>query len=172
MRKVEVLPYNKQWPDMFQLEADLLKEVLGAEILDIYHIGSTAIEGLHAKPIIDIMPVVKNITTVDSYNEEMIAIRYEPKGENGIKNRRFFQKGGNNRSHHVHIYERYNPEIVRHLAFRDYLRKYPLEAKQYGDRKIVLAKQYAFDINSYIKGKEKMVKEMEQRALIWHEHIR
>lgn len=131
MRKVEVTPYNPQWVAMFEEEASILRTIFGSEISEIHHIGSTSVPGLKAKPIIDIMPVVRDIHRIDAFNGAMIAIGYEPKGENGIIGRRFFQKGGNNRTHHVHVFESGNPEVERHLAFRDYLREHPEEAKPY-----------------------------------------
>lgn len=113
--------------------AEKLNQILKNEIIDIHHIGSTSVPGLSAKPIIDIMPVVKDINIVDKYNEEMQGIGYEPKGENGISGRRYFEKGGDNRTHHVHIYQVGSYEIKRHLAFRDYLREHIEVKKVYGE---------------------------------------
>jgi GrpB-like predicted nucleotidyltransferase (UPF0157 family) len=167
LRKVEVCSYNEKWPLMFLEEAEKLKLIFGAEILDIYHIGSTSVRGLKAKPIIDIMPVVKDINLVDKYNEAMQNIEYELKGENGLRGRRYFQKGGDNRTHHVHIYQVGSYEIKRHLAFRDYLQSNPCLKKTYGDLKERLAQQFPHDIDSYINGKDRIVKEIEEKALEW-----
>jgi GrpB-like predicted nucleotidyltransferase (UPF0157 family) len=168
MRKVEVTTYNPQWVAMFEEEANKLREIFGSEIIEIHHIGSTSVPGLKAKPIIDIMPVVRDINRIDEFNAAMIAIGYEPKGENGISGRRYFQKGGDNRTHHVHIYESGNPEIERHLAFRDYLREHQEVAKTYGDLKEKLAKQFPYDIESYIKGKEQLVLEIQRKSISWY----
>ncbi|WP_409294122.1 GrpB family protein [Peribacillus sp. SCS-26] len=169
MRNVEVCPYNEKWSQMFKEEAEKINLVLGDEMINIYHIGSTSIRGLSAKPIIDIMPVVKDINKVDTYNIEMKNLGYKPKGENGIRGRRYFQKGGDQRSHHLHIYQNGSHEIKRHLAFRDYLMSHPLEMKNYGELKEKLARQFLNDIESYIKGKDVFVKEMELKALVWYE---
>ncbi|KAA0955451.1 GrpB family protein [Sporosarcina sp. ANT_H38] len=168
MRKVEVKPYNEQWFSMFEKEANKLHEIFQSEIIEIHHIGSTSVNGLKAKPIIDIMPVVRNINRIDEFNTAMVTSGYEPKGENGISERRYFQKGGDNRTHHVHVYELGNPEIERHLAFRDYLRAYPDEAKKYGDLKEKLSQLFPYDIESYIKGKEQVALEIEQKAVAWN----
>ncbi|MBM7583952.1 GrpB-like predicted nucleotidyltransferase (UPF0157 family) [Bacillus pakistanensis] len=168
MRKVEVCSFNANWSSMFKEEAERLNFILRNEIIDIHHIGSTAVPGLNAKPIIDIMPVVKGINTIDKYNEEMKRIGYEPKGENGISGRRYFQKGGDNRSHHVHIYQVGSYEIVRHLAFRDFLRTHPDIRKDYGELKEKLAQQFPYDIESYITGKERLVSEIEVKAMEWY----
>ena len=117
---------------MYKKEAKKLCEIFGTEIEKIYHIGSTSVDGLISKPVIDIMPVVKDIERVDEFNNAMINAGYEPKGENGLSDRRFFQKGGSKRTHHIHFYEIDNPAIDRHLAFRNYLRSHPDAVKKYG----------------------------------------
>lgn len=172
MRKVEVTPYNKQWTSMFKEESSKLYEIFGHEIIETYHIGSTSVNNLKAKPIIDIMPVVRDINQVDSFKTAMISIGYESKGENGITGRRYFQKGGDNRTHHVHIYELGNPQIERHLAFRDYLRAHPNDSKKYGDLKEELSQRFPYDVNSYIKGKEQFIFEIERKAIAWYQNLR
>ncbi|PAD21279.1 GrpB family protein [Terribacillus saccharophilus] len=168
MRKVEVFSHNKNWKRMFSEEARKLKTIFGNEIVHIYHIGSTSVPELKAKPIIDILPVVGNIHIVDNHNEEMKNIGYESKGENGIPGRRYFQKGGDKRTHHVHIYQLGNYEIKRHLAFRDYLLVHPEVKKRYGQLKGRLAVKFPNDVESYISGKEQLVKEIEAKALEWY----
>ncbi|WP_339229279.1 GrpB family protein [Oceanobacillus sp. FSL K6-2867] len=168
MRKVEVCSYTEQWTYMFAKEAEKLKPIFGNQLLDIHHIGSTSIQGLKAKPVIDIMPVVKEINLVEKFNEEMKRIGYEAKGENGIPGRRYFQKEGSNRTHHVHIFQVGSDEIKRHLAFRDYLRSHPDLKEAYGALKENLAKQFPYDMESYINGKDHFVKEMEAKAVQWY----
>lgn len=171
MRKVEVTPYNEQWASMFKEESSKLHEIFGDEIIEIYHIGSTSVNNLKAKPIIDIMPVVKDINRMDSFKTAMVFIGYESKGENGIIGRRYFQKGGDSRTHHVHIYELGNPQIERHLAFRDYLRVHPSDSKRYGDLKEELSQRFPYDIDSYIKGKEQLVCEIDRKAISWYQSL-
>jgi GrpB-like predicted nucleotidyltransferase (UPF0157 family) len=168
MRKVEVTPYNQQWASMFEEEANKLRHIFGEQLVAIHHIGSTSVPGLEAKPIIDIMSVVKDIKLVDEHNESMQKIGYEPKGENGIPERRYFQKGGDNRTHHVHVYQVGSPHVERHMAFRDYLRTHPSVVKEYGDLKRKLAQEFPYDIESYIQGKERLVVTIEQQALEWY----
>src|SRR5690625_1792156 len=105
MRKVEVTSFNANWAQMFKEEADQFRNIFGSDMLAIHHIGSTSVPGLKAKPIIDIMPVVNDIDTVDHFNKEMEKIGYEPKGEFGIAGRRYFRKGKVERTHHVHFFE-------------------------------------------------------------------
>ncbi|SFL36155.1 GrpB domain, predicted nucleotidyltransferase, UPF0157 family [Gracilibacillus orientalis] len=153
---------------MFKIEVEKLQTIFGKEIEDIHHIGSTSVPGIKAKPIIDIMPIVRDIRNVDKYNKAMQELGYNPKGENGISGRRYFQKGGDNRTHHVHIYQLGSSEIKRHLAFRGYLISHPDEKQRYGDLKSKLAQQFPYDMESYINGKESMATEIESRALEWY----
>ncbi|MDN4606162.1 GrpB family protein [Sporosarcina highlanderae] len=168
MRRVEVIPFSNRWKLEFEKEAANLQEIFGTEIIEIHHIGSTSVQGLSAKPIIDILPVVKDISQVDQYNGKMAGIGYVAKGENGILGRRYFQKGGDERSHHLHIYENGSSEIDRHLAFRDFLRAHPKQAKGYGSLKEKLAQQFPYDIESYIKGKDQLASQIEREAIVWY----
>lgn len=169
MRKVEVMPYSESWNRDFEKEAVVLRGIFGAEMIEIHHIGSTSVQGLSAKPIIDIMPVVKDISKIDQYNGRMAAIGYEAKGENRIARRRYFQKGGDERTHHVHIYEVGSSEIERHLAFRNFLQTHPEKAKVYGDLKDKLAQQFPYDIEAYINGKAELAAQIEREAMEWNE---
>lgn len=167
MRKVEVTPYNQNWPLMYEEEANKLRKIFESEIIEIYHIGSTSVDGLIAKPVIDIMPVVTDIDRVDSFNNAMIDIGYKPKGENGLPGRRYFQKGEDKRTHHIHFYEIGDYEIERHLAFRNYLRLHPDAVKKYGSLKKELSLRYPNDIEAYISGKEELVSKIEKKAIDW-----
>lgn len=75
MRVVVVTDYNSQWPDMFKIEVDKIQKIFGEELIAVHHIGSTSVPGLKAKPIIDIMPLVRDIKVVDKFNDKMIAYR-------------------------------------------------------------------------------------------------
>ncbi|ASK64106.1 hypothetical protein CFK37_19070 [Virgibacillus phasianinus] len=167
--KVEVKEHNEKRERMFKEESRRIKVIFGDELIDIHHIGSTSVNGLKAKPIIDIMPVVKHIGKVDSLTEQMAKIGYESLGENGIKGRRYFRKGGDNRTHQIHVFQVDNKgDIDRHLAVRDYLRTHSEDAKQYGDLKENLAKQFPSDIDSYADGKDAFVKKLEKKAVHWY----
>ena len=112
--------------------------------------------------------MVFELEAVDAAAGEFEKAGYEYMGEFGITGRRYLRKGGCERTHQVHIFrqeDRYN--IGRHLAFRDYLRCHCEEAERYARLKICLAERYPYDIEGYCDGKEKFVKEMEEKALIW-----
>lgn len=168
MRKVDVVPYDALWSIMFGSEAEKLQRIFGDEVLEIYHIGSTSVVDLYAKPVIDLMPVSKDVSRIDRFNDAMETISYEAKGEYGIPGRRFFLKGGDDRTHHVHIFEAGSVHIGRHLAFRDYLREHAGEAASYSRLKLDLALRFPDDMDAYIEGKARFVQEIEQKALAWY----
>ena len=162
-RIIEVVPYNPHWPKMFEAEAKLIKKALGDNCIAIHHIGSTAIPGLSAKPVFDILPVVKSLSEVDRSVEAMERIGYEALGEYGIPLRRFFQKGGDWRTHHVHVFEKGNPAISLHLQFRDWLISHPDDAKAYQDLKLKLASKFPRDSERYVKGKEAFIQSIKTK---------
>lgn len=167
---VKVVEYDLLWKEEYNKEASYLGEILKEILVEIHHIGSTAVPGLAAKPIIDIMPVVTDISLVDPYNFQFESLGYECLSEFGILGRRYFRKGGENRTHQVHIFEQDNiKDIKRHLAFRDFLRIHLEFAQEYAELKKKLADQYPEDIEKYNNGKDNFVKKIEQEALKWQE---
>lgn len=131
MRILTVVDYDEMWPTLFENERTLLQMTLGKVISRIHHIGSTSVPGLSAKPVIDILIEVANLEELDSLNQAMEGVGYTVRGENGILNRRYFTKGGNQRSHHIHAFATGDAQIIKHLAFRDYLIKHNDVAIQY-----------------------------------------
>ncbi len=166
---ITVADYNAEWPEMFRLEAAKVMGILGGNALRIFHIGSTAVPGLRAKPIIDIMPVVRSISQVDSCTAAFRAAGYEVMGEFGMPGRRYMRKGGDDRTHQIHTFQYDNTiDILRHLAVRDYLRCHEGARTAYGEVKAALAKQYPADIVAYSDGKDSFAKQLEQDALQWY----
>ncbi|HEY9799365.1 MAG TPA: GrpB family protein [Leptolyngbyaceae cyanobacterium] len=166
--KVEVVPHDAAWRSKFADESNLITPALGDNLVMIHHIGSTSIPGIYAKPIIDILVEVKDITEVDQQNAAMTALGYEAMGEFVIPGRRYFRKHiASQRSHHVHIFAADSPEVERHLAFRDYMIAHPEYAQKYSELKRELAKLYPEDIYGYMDGKDGFIKEMERKALAW-----
>ncbi|MEW6227468.1 MAG: GrpB family protein [Bacillota bacterium] len=95
---MKVDPYNPAWPRDFREEAERLRAVFGREVVYIHHIGSTAVPGLAAKPIVDILPVVRDIDAADRLNGNMETLGYEPMGEFGLPGRRYFRSGYRDRA--------------------------------------------------------------------------
>src|SRR5436305_15239986 len=118
--RVVVIPYDPTWPAAFARESAAVAEALGESCIAIDHIGSTSIPGMHAKPIIDMLAVVRSITDVDGRSDEMAALGYQVMGEFGIPGRRYFRKddAAGNRTHQVHVFPARSPQVARPLAFR------------------------------------------------------
>ena len=168
MRKLELIPYKKDWAENFKEESKKIQEVFNEELLAVHHIGSTAIPRMLAKPIIDILVEVQNIKSVDSFNFKMNELGYISKGENGIVGRRFFVKyKNNNRTHHVHIYQSGECEISKHLMFRDYLIENSYEAERYNKLKASLYKDAAITVDVYQEKKSPLVNELTESAINW-----
>jgi GrpB-like predicted nucleotidyltransferase (UPF0157 family) len=169
MRKVEVVQHQPQWLDAFEIESHSVSSALGENMVAIHHIGSTAIPHIYAKPIIDLLVEVKDILVVDQHNSAMEKLGYVVMGEFGIPDRRFFLKdsAAGIRTHHVHVFAIYSPQIQRHLAFRDYLIAHLEIAQEYSDLKCDLAKQYPQDIQGYMDGKDEFIKTIDQQAAQW-----
>ncbi len=163
-RRVGIVSYNPNWKEIYKEESKKIKNVLSDIIVDIHHIGSTAIPGIKAKPVIDILVEVKDIEAVDRYNNKMEELGYEVMGEYGIPKRRFFRKGGNNRTHHIHIFQVGNEEIERHINFKEYLISHPDKAREYSKLKEKLTNKYTYDVENYTNGKSDFIKEIDRKA--------
>lgn len=168
-RKIEVVPPNPEWKTAFEQESPQIAGALGENVAAIHHIGSTAIPQIYAKPIIDVLVEVKDITQVNQRNEAMQALGYQAMGEFGLPGRRFFYRDNAQgiRTHHVHTFTTASSEVKRHLAFRDYMIAHPIAAQKYSDLKRKLAQLYSSDIDGYANGKHGLIKEVERWALEW-----
>lgn len=163
---IVVVDYDPLWPLLFRKEADAISRILGDNLVLIHHIESTSVPFLAAKPIIDIMPVVKDLSGVDAVSGEFVKLGYEYLGEFGIKGRRYLRKGGQERTHQIHIFQMEDDtNILRHLAFRDYLRSHRDVAMEYAELKKDLAARFPYDIDGYCDGKDAFVKKIENLAL-------
>lgn len=166
-----VVDYDPCWEQKYLAEAKTIRAILGENCTAIFHIGSTAVRGLKAKPIIDIMPVVSSIAAVDEKQGAFEETGYEYLGEFGMAQRRYLRKGGDERTHQVHIFQETDRiNIERHLTVRDFLRAHSEIARQYGALKESLARRYPYDIEGYCDGKDAFVKDLEHQALRWKQN--
>jgi len=165
---IELVPYTVEWERIFKEEAEAISQALGKILLAIHHIGSTSIPGIVAKPIVDILPVVKNIHDVDRLTPALEALGYEARGEFGMPGGRFFVKQKNGkRTFNVHIFEEEHPDVERHLRFRDYLRTHSEDAMVYSELKKSLVMRSSHDIERYCWGKEDLVRSLDEKAFLW-----
>lgn len=170
---IELIPYDPAWPDEFAREAAVLRDALGDVLLSLEHIGSTAIPGLLAKPVIDILAIVTNVELLDTRSQAFEKLGYQVRGEFGIPGRRYFRKDDDigRRTHHIHAYSVGANEITRHLNFRDYLRAHPAVADAYRALKEALAAKCGDDRPCYSDGKSDFIRDVEQKAAIWRSQL-
>lgn len=157
---------REEWASAFAEESARISATLGGVLAAIHHIGSTAIPGIRAKPIIDMLAVVDDLAELDTAAVRMEALGYEVMGEFGIPGRRYFRKDNEQgvRTHQVHAFQTGSPQIERHLAFRDYLRVHPERALEYDALKARLAAQFPDDISGYTDGKDDFIREVDALA--------
>lgn len=177
MKIIEIADYDYNWNNLYTEEEKKIKNILKSILINIYHIGSTSIENLKAKPIIDILAAVDDINKVDSYNDDFSDIGYKAMGENGISKRRFFIKdytdknGIEKRFSHIHIFDINNKfDIERHLAFRDFLRANKDIAEEYVKIKLEAYKICNNDIEAYCNYKDNFIKDIEKTALEFYKN--
>lgn len=172
-RIVEIVPYDPNWPAKYCGEIKLIADVLGSILVAAHHIGSTAVPGLAAKPTIDILLVVCDLDLLDACNAAMAALGYQPKGENGIPGRRYFQKlAGEVHLFHIHAFKAGHPEITRHINFRDYLIAHPESAAEYQALKQELALRFRDAPAQYTSGKGTFIRKVDQFAAAWRGQIK
>jgi GrpB-like predicted nucleotidyltransferase (UPF0157 family) len=163
---VRVVAYDAEWPQRFAAERERLVPVFGPNLVALHHIGSTSVPGLRAKPIIDMLPVVRAIEAVDGLTAALAALGYEGLGEFGLAGRRYFRKGGDDRTHQLHVYGvGSTAALERHLAVPAYLRAHPAERERYGELKAALAARHPEDIFAYMDGKDVFMKGLEAKAV-------
>ena len=164
-RNIVVLPYDEKWAQAFLDIKSELDAVLGGLPISIEHVGSTSVQGLAAKPIIDVDVVVRR-TDVGAAIKALATIGYEHEGNGGIEDREMFKYSGkeNLMEHHLYVCPEDSAELKRHVLFRDYLRAHPDAVQAYSQIKKEAAALYPHDIDSYINHKgaviEKIYKEL------------
>lgn len=163
--EVKVAPYSPDWPVKYAAEERLLQQTIGPLIEEIQHIGSTAIPGLAAKPIIDIAVAVANLATVEALIAPLQTIGYEYRGLlNGIAGHYFFRKG-DPRVYFLHLFAHHSDFWRRRLAFRDYLRAHSAVAADYVARKRLAAAQHPNDRDAYTASKQAFIEQVTTLAL-------
>jgi GrpB-like predicted nucleotidyltransferase (UPF0157 family) len=167
--EVRVVPPDPNWEKESVREAALIRDAIDDDDVELHHIGSTAIRGIFAKPIIDILLLAPRIESLDLKASAMVVLGYECMGEFGIAGRRYFRKDSPKgvRTHQVHAFARGSHHAERHLAFRDYMNAHPAIALHYSSLKQRLASAFPGDLEQYMDDKDTFVKHHETLALAW-----
>lgn len=168
MDDIVIAPYDPRWPQLFETAVASVAAALNQiQVIRIDHIGSTAVPGLAAKPIIDLLVMVQSLAEArQGAIAPLQSLGYAYWADNPNPERLFFVKGlppNGPRTHHVHITES-AAVVQRHLLFRDYLRTHPEEARCYAQLKSCLAQQFACDREAYTSGKAAYIQTVVEQA--------
>ncbi|MBE5761052.1 MAG: GrpB family protein [Clostridiales bacterium] len=160
--KVIVLPYDEAWKVDFEKIKSELESVVGDLITGIEHVGSTSVEGLSAKPCIDIDVIIKDYSVFNLIVSRLALIGYIHEGDLGIKDREAFKYTDKPhlQKHHLYVCPEHSRELSRHIAFRDFLRSDPEAVKKYSTVKETAARLFPDDIDKYIEYKSPSIKEL------------
>lgn len=153
MSRIRVVDYDPAWPGIFEQVRAYVWPAVKDVALNVEHVGSTAVSGLRAKPVIDACIVVAAKRDVPVCIERLASIGYVHRGDLGVPEREAFRPPGGLPRHHLYLSPRDSLSLKNHLGFRDYLRSHPDAAREYGALKASLARRFPEDIDSYSVGK-------------------
>jgi GrpB-like predicted nucleotidyltransferase (UPF0157 family) len=165
--RVVVVDYDPAWPRLYEEEARRVRAAFGDLVVEVEHMGSTAVLGLSGKPLIDISVGLAHLAIAPEHVRAMERLGYEYLGEYGLPGRLYFRT----ETRHVHAVEWGGERWQRHRAFRDYLRAHPDEARAYGEAKRRIA-PLARDSGDYWERKQEYVDALFERAWRWYERAR
>ena len=157
---VALVPYDPQWPLLFAAERERLMGLFPSQLLDVQHFGSTAIPGMPAKPIIDLLAGVESMAVADSLVEPLLSSSYTTSAEFNatLTDQRWFMRWFNGRrTHHLHVVVLGESQWYRRLRFRDVLRSNAEIAHRYALLKKQLAAQHCADREAYTHAKAEFV---------------
>lgn len=164
-RDYGVVESDPRWESMFKEEARMIRAALGDTAVRIEHVGSTAVPGLPAKPIIDIQVSVAEMFPRARYVDPLTTLGYRHVIDPTDPEHEYFSKDSDAvRTHQIHVCPTGSEWERRHLLFRDFLRSHPDEVERYADLKQALAAQHPNDIYSYVEAKTRFIREIEARA--------
>lgn len=161
-KRVVVLPYDAAWKTAFEEIKTEIEAEIGDLILGIEHIGSTSVEGLSAKPCIDIDVIIKDYSVFDEIIRKLGGIGYIHEGNLGIKDREAFKYSDKPHLmvHHLYVCSQYSEELRRHITFRDFLRSNPEAVRKYSLVKEKAAELFPDEIDKYIAYKNPCIEEL------------
>ena len=165
---VTVVAYDPAWPDRFLAEAAALESAIGPWVTGgIHHVGSTAVPGLKAKPVIDILVGVASLGDAEPCIELLAPLDYVHAPYRSDVMHWFCKPGPARRTHHLHLVPTGSARYVEELAFRDHLRAHPVDARAYERLKQELATRFRGDREGYTEGKADFVRALTDRAVEW-----
>lgn len=163
--KIEVVLYNPDWPAQFESEAAAIRQILGNQVLELEHVGSTSVPGLPAKPILDIDLVVPDSTNEGAYVPALEATGYKLTIREPHWHEHRMLKRSDPSAVNLHVWTTGSPEATRHRIFRDWLRTHKADRHAYGSHKQALAEQDFRYMHEYNNAKSVLIREILARAL-------
>jgi GrpB-like predicted nucleotidyltransferase (UPF0157 family) len=174
VRIIEVVAYSSEWAANFVAESSRIRDVFGTRALTIEHIGSTAVVGLAAKPVVDILVVLDSTADIGAFGPGMEHVGYTVRGEcldaeiPGSVGRFYYSKDvAGHRTHQVHACASGHPEILDLLVLRDFLRAHPSAAQEYARVKVESAAQSREGSVGYMRAKANTVRILLANARRW-----
>lgn len=160
--KVTVLPYDSAWKTAFEEIRKEIEEAVGDLIVGMEHVGSTSVEGMSAKPCIDLDVIIPDYTVFDNVVDRLKVIGYFHEGDLGIPGREAFRYSGKPhlQTHHLYVCPQDSGELHRHVAFRNFLRNHPEAVKKYSAVKETAARLFPDDIDRYMAYKTPCIQEL------------
>jgi GrpB-like predicted nucleotidyltransferase (UPF0157 family) len=156
---IVLLPHDPDWLTAAEAEARRIQIACGDKVLRVEHIGSTSVPGLIAKPVLDLMPIIRHYEDGFACIEAIRNLGYWHAGDFGIPGRHFFVKGSP-RTHHAHMLVEGSREAVRHAAVRDTLRQDPVMRARYARLKEELALQFNDNREAYAQAKSDLMRQI------------
>ena len=156
-RRIVITEPDPRWPAVFASIRDRILPAFSGMAVHIEHIGSTAVAGLAAKPIIDLVVVVPSVRLVPDAIERLAFLGYEHEGDLGVPGREAFRGPTPDPAHHLYLSPSDSPSLAAHLRFRDALRADPALAAEYATLKRLLAATVGPDRAAYVAGKSAFV---------------
>ena len=172
MPVISIVDFDPTWADTFAQLRQRVLDVLDPAPVTIEHVGSTSVDGLAAKPVIDMSVFVADDDAVLIAIEQLATIGYRHRGDLGVEGREAFHAPPGSPAHHLYVGTTESLGLRNHLAVRDYLRGHPEAVREYGALKKQLAAQHADDIDSYIDGKTDFLLRILADSSLSHEDLR
>ena len=165
-KKVVVLPYDSMWRSAFEDIRQEIEIALGSLMIGVEHVGSTSVEGMSAKPCIDLDVIIRDYSVFGNVVQKLEAIGYIHEGDLGIKDREAFKYSDKPHlmTHHLYVCPEYSEELRRHITFRNYLRTHPEAVRQYSQVKETAARLFPDDIDKYINYKSPCIEALYKKC--------
>ncbi|MEL7202870.1 MAG: GrpB family protein, partial [Pseudomonadota bacterium] len=159
-----ITDYDERWPSFYRAEAKRLRPIFGDAFVELHHVGSTAVEGLAAKPEIDILVVVSDSGCLAQWQSELLRLGYR-RGGDLMEGHHFFKRDkGGVRTHKLHICPSGHSQVSRMLGIRDHLRGNLSDRRAYAELKLRLERENRTGIAEYLNAKAPFLDDLYRKS--------